>query len=74
MENEGFTVFESEWWHFDYRDWREYPILNVPFDADRQVGLSSRGTSMGRGPEGSAWIADSSSPDRDGAPRNDREA
>ena len=32
MEQEGFTVFESEWWHFDYRDWREYPILNVPFD------------------------------------------
>jgi zinc D-Ala-D-Ala dipeptidase len=31
MEREGFTVFESEWWHFDYRDWHEYPILNVPF-------------------------------------------
>ncbi len=31
MEGEGFTVFDSEWWHFDYRDWREYPILNVPF-------------------------------------------
>ena len=31
MEREGFTVFESEWWHFDYRDWREYPILNVSF-------------------------------------------
>jgi D-alanyl-D-alanine dipeptidase len=35
MEAEGFTVFESEWWHFDYRDWQEYPILNVPFD---QIG------------------------------------
>jgi D-alanyl-D-alanine dipeptidase len=31
MEREGFTVYESEWWHFDYRDWHEYPILNVPF-------------------------------------------
>jgi D-alanyl-D-alanine dipeptidase len=31
MEREGFTVFESEWWHFDYRDWREYPILNLSF-------------------------------------------
>jgi D-alanyl-D-alanine dipeptidase len=31
MEREGFTVFASEWWHFDYRDWREYPILNVSF-------------------------------------------
>ena len=32
MEREGFTVFESEWWHFDYAGWREYPILNLPFD------------------------------------------
>ena len=32
MEKEGFTAFESEWWHFDYRDWREYPILNLPFE------------------------------------------
>ncbi|HXK11991.1 MAG TPA: M15 family metallopeptidase [Vicinamibacteria bacterium] len=31
MEKEGFTVFESEWWHFDYREWREYPILNLSF-------------------------------------------
>jgi D-alanyl-D-alanine dipeptidase len=33
MEAQGFTVFESEWWHFDHRDWRRYPILNVPFGA-----------------------------------------
>ena len=32
MEAEGFTVYEHEWWHFDYKDWREYPILNVPFE------------------------------------------
>jgi D-alanyl-D-alanine dipeptidase len=32
MESEGFTVYEHEWWHFDYKDWREYPILNVPFE------------------------------------------
>ncbi len=31
MENEGFTVHEWEWWHFDYKDWREYPIGNVTF-------------------------------------------
>ncbi len=31
MEAQGFKVFESEWWHFDYRDWRHYPILNLPF-------------------------------------------
>lgn len=32
MEAEGFTVYPSEWWHFDYCDWREYRILNVPFE------------------------------------------
>jgi len=32
MESEGFAVYEYEWWHFDYKDWREYPILNVPFE------------------------------------------
>jgi D-alanyl-D-alanine dipeptidase len=32
MESEGFTVNESEWWHFDYKDWKKYPILNVPFE------------------------------------------
>lgn len=21
----------DEWWHFDYRDWRAYPILNRSF-------------------------------------------
>ncbi len=32
MEEQGFTVYEAEWWHFDYEDWREYPILNLTFD------------------------------------------
>ena len=35
MEKQGFTVFPSEWWHFDYRDWKEYGIQNVPFE---QIG------------------------------------
>jgi D-alanyl-D-alanine dipeptidase len=32
MEAEGFVINPSEWWHFDYRDWQRYPILNVPFE------------------------------------------
>jgi len=32
MEAEGFTVYEFEWWHFDYRDWKAYPILNTRFE------------------------------------------
>jgi CubicO group peptidase (beta-lactamase class C family)/D-alanyl-D-alanine dipeptidase len=32
MEAEGFTVYDAEWWHFDYKEWREYPVLNVQFE------------------------------------------
>lgn len=32
MERHGFTVFEAEWWHFDHRDWKKYPIMNTPFE------------------------------------------
>jgi D-alanyl-D-alanine dipeptidase len=32
MESEGFAVYEFEWWHLDYKDWREYPIQNIPFE------------------------------------------
>jgi D-alanyl-D-alanine dipeptidase len=31
MEAEGFQVYELEWWHYDYKDWREYPILDIDF-------------------------------------------
>ncbi len=31
LEQEGFFVYPYEWWHFDFKDWREYPILDVPF-------------------------------------------
>jgi D-alanyl-D-alanine dipeptidase len=33
MEDEGFSRNPSEWWHFDYKDWRSYPILNLTFEA-----------------------------------------
>jgi D-alanyl-D-alanine dipeptidase len=35
MEREGFTVEPNEWWHFNYRDWRQYPILDIPFSSIR---------------------------------------
>jgi D-alanyl-D-alanine dipeptidase/kynurenine formamidase len=31
MEHEGFFVYSHEWWHFDFKDWRRYPILDIPF-------------------------------------------
>jgi D-alanyl-D-alanine dipeptidase len=33
MEAEGFTVYENEWWHFDYEGWKEWPVLDLAFDA-----------------------------------------
>ncbi len=35
MEKQGFTVYPQEWWHFDYKDWKQYPILNVRFEEIR---------------------------------------
>jgi len=32
LEGQGFTVYEAEWWHFDYKDWRSYPIGNLTFE------------------------------------------
>jgi len=32
IESEGFTVDGNEWWHFDYKDWKQYAILNVRFE------------------------------------------
>lgn len=32
MEAEGFSVNPHEWWHFDFHAWREYPVLDIPFD------------------------------------------
>ena len=32
MEAHGFTVLPAEWWHFDFKDWKSYPIQDVPFE------------------------------------------
>jgi CubicO group peptidase (beta-lactamase class C family)/D-alanyl-D-alanine dipeptidase len=46
LEAERFVVYPYEWWHFDYKDWREYPILNLTFEQ-----LSHRGNQTG------SWIS-----------------
>jgi zinc D-Ala-D-Ala dipeptidase len=53
MEAEEFTVYPTEWWHFDYKEWRKYPILNVPFEQipavrQRQV-MVTKGQASGSG-------------------------
>lgn len=32
MEDQGFAVISNEWWHFDFKDWRSYPIGNQTFE------------------------------------------
>jgi D-alanyl-D-alanine dipeptidase len=32
MEKQDFQVNSKEWWHFDYKDWKQYPILNLKFE------------------------------------------
>ena len=48
MESEGFLVYPFEWWHFDYRDWQKYPILNTPFE---KLGSTAASSEISTGPE-----------------------
>ncbi len=32
MERQGFINYSYEWWHFDYRDWQKYPVIEINFD------------------------------------------
>jgi D-alanyl-D-alanine dipeptidase len=31
LENAGFEAIDSEWWHFDYRGWENYELLDSSF-------------------------------------------
>jgi zinc D-Ala-D-Ala dipeptidase len=31
MEAEGFVGMSNEWWHFDFKDWAQFPVLDIPF-------------------------------------------
>lgn len=31
MEANGFRVMHNEWWHFDYRGWENYELMDIPF-------------------------------------------
>jgi len=32
LEAEGFSVNPVEWWHFDYKDWKQYRVMDIPFE------------------------------------------
>jgi len=50
MEREGFFVYSHEWWHFDYKDWREYPILDLSFEALGRGGALAGAGAAAAGP------------------------
>jgi D-alanyl-D-alanine dipeptidase len=31
MQAHGFKVIATEWWHFDFNGWTQYPLLDIPF-------------------------------------------
>ena len=37
MQASGFVPLAEEWWHFDFADWADYPVLDLSFDAVAQA-------------------------------------
>lgn len=35
LTKHGFVGLATEWWHFDDRDWRDYPLLDIPVPSAR---------------------------------------
>ncbi len=33
MTRHGFDPLPSEWWHFDFRGWERFDLLDVPFES-----------------------------------------
>jgi len=32
MVKHGFEIYPYEWWHFDLKGWKEYPVLDIGFE------------------------------------------
>ena len=32
MSKYGFIPYESEWWHYDFKGWKNYPIMDLSFE------------------------------------------
>lgn len=32
MKKFGFTVYESEWWHFDFVGWQKFAVMDIDFE------------------------------------------
>jgi zinc D-Ala-D-Ala dipeptidase len=38
MEKHGFRVNGSEWWHFDFRGWKKFEVLDIDFEELKPKG------------------------------------
>jgi D-alanyl-D-alanine dipeptidase len=32
MEKNGFKVLSNEWWHFDFNGWKNFELMDIPFE------------------------------------------
>ncbi|MBU0697484.1 MAG: M15 family metallopeptidase [Bacteroidetes bacterium] len=32
MESNGFKVIKNEWWHYDFKGWDKFPLMDIPFE------------------------------------------
>lgn len=32
MTRNGFTVYEHEWWHFDFNGWKKFAVMDIDFE------------------------------------------
>lgn len=32
MQKNGFTVYFSEWWHYDFNGWEQFPLMDLSFE------------------------------------------
>lgn len=39
MEHFGLTHYPTEWWHFDYVGWEDYPLMDLSFEELLSAGL-----------------------------------
>ena len=41
MEKFGFTVYPTEWWHFDYKGWDKFPLMDFTFEELQQIKIQN---------------------------------
>ncbi len=32
MQKHGFLPLETEWWHYDFAGWQDFPLMDIPFE------------------------------------------